>query len=70
MTGAMQKRLWQNDSSRGTLEGKSICRHDNQRGVEGDRGRLIRGESEKIFQGVSTDSRQMQEGNLFLCLRG
>jgi UDP-N-acetylmuramoyl-tripeptide--D-alanyl-D-alanine ligase len=33
-------------------------------------GALIRGESEKTFQGVSTDSRQLQEGNLFLCLRG
>ena len=33
-------------------------------------GTLIRGESEKTFQGVSTDSRQLQEGNLFLCLRG
>lgn len=33
-------------------------------------GDLIRGESEKTFQGVSTDSRHLQEGNLFLCLRG
>jgi UDP-N-acetylmuramoyl-tripeptide--D-alanyl-D-alanine ligase len=33
-------------------------------------GDLIRGASEKTFQGVSTDSRQLQEGNLFLCLRG
>lgn len=33
-------------------------------------GSLIRGESEKVVQGVSTDSRQMQEGNLFICLKG
>jgi UDP-N-acetylmuramoyl-tripeptide--D-alanyl-D-alanine ligase len=33
-------------------------------------GSLIRGGAEKTFQGVSTDSRQLQEGNLFLCLRG
>lgn len=33
-------------------------------------GLLIRGESGRTFQGVSTDSRQLQKGNLFLCLRG
>jgi UDP-N-acetylmuramoyl-tripeptide--D-alanyl-D-alanine ligase len=33
-------------------------------------GILTKGEPEKTFQGVSTDSRQLQEGNLFLCLRG
>jgi UDP-N-acetylmuramoyl-tripeptide--D-alanyl-D-alanine ligase len=33
-------------------------------------GSLIRGAAEKIFQGVSTDSRTLQEGNLFVCLRG
>jgi UDP-N-acetylmuramoyl-tripeptide--D-alanyl-D-alanine ligase len=33
-------------------------------------GSLIRGEAEKIFQGVSTDSRTLQDGNLFVCLRG
>jgi UDP-N-acetylmuramoyl-tripeptide--D-alanyl-D-alanine ligase len=33
-------------------------------------GCLIRGESERLFYGVSTDSRTLQEGNLFLCLRG
>ncbi|MCX5857911.1 MAG: Mur ligase family protein, partial [Deltaproteobacteria bacterium] len=33
-------------------------------------GSLIRGDSGKIIQGVSIDSRQMQEGNLFICLKG
>ncbi|PKN60467.1 MAG: UDP-N-acetylmuramoyl-tripeptide--D-alanyl-D-alanine ligase [Deltaproteobacteria bacterium HGW-Deltaproteobacteria-11] len=33
-------------------------------------GCLIRGESDRLFYGVSTDSRTMEEGNLFLCLRG
>jgi UDP-N-acetylmuramoyl-tripeptide--D-alanyl-D-alanine ligase len=33
-------------------------------------GILIRGESGRTFQGVSTDSRQLQKGNLFICLRG
>lgn len=38
--------------------------------VKATGGALIRGRDEKAFQGVSTDSRQLQEGNLFLCLRG
>ena len=33
-------------------------------------GILTKGEPEKTFQGVSTDSRTLQEGNLFLCLSG
>ena len=33
-------------------------------------GSLIRGESERIFHRVSIDSRQMQEGDLFICLKG
>lgn len=33
-------------------------------------GILTRGEPESTFEGVSTDSRQLQQGNLFLCLRG
>lgn len=33
-------------------------------------GTLVRGESDRLFYGVSTDSRTTQEGNLFLCLRG
>lgn len=33
-------------------------------------GILTEGESEKTFEGVSTDSRHLQRGNLFLCLRG
>jgi UDP-N-acetylmuramoyl-tripeptide--D-alanyl-D-alanine ligase len=33
-------------------------------------GTLTRGKAEGALQGVSTDSRQLQPGNLFLCLRG
>jgi UDP-N-acetylmuramoyl-tripeptide--D-alanyl-D-alanine ligase len=33
-------------------------------------GSLIRGKSGKIFRGVSIDSRQLQEGSLFICLKG
>jgi UDP-N-acetylmuramoyl-tripeptide--D-alanyl-D-alanine ligase len=33
-------------------------------------GSLIRGGSEKIFHGVSIDSRKMHEGALFICLKG
>lgn len=33
-------------------------------------GRLVQGESDKVFYGVSTDSRTLQQGNLFVCLRG
>ncbi len=33
-------------------------------------GRLIRGESDRLFYGVSTDTRTIQAGNLFLCLNG
>jgi UDP-N-acetylmuramoyl-tripeptide--D-alanyl-D-alanine ligase len=33
-------------------------------------GILLRGDVERTFQGVSTDSRRLQKGNLFLCLRG
>ncbi|MBA4395928.1 MAG: UDP-N-acetylmuramoyl-tripeptide--D-alanyl-D-alanine ligase [Syntrophus sp. (in: bacteria)] len=33
-------------------------------------GILIRGEPDSTFEGVSTDSRQIGKGNIFLCLRG
>lgn len=33
-------------------------------------GRLLRGEAGQAFHGVSTDSRTLQKGNLFICLRG
>jgi UDP-N-acetylmuramoyl-tripeptide--D-alanyl-D-alanine ligase len=33
-------------------------------------GILMRGDAEAVFQGVSTDSRQLQQNNLFVCLQG
>lgn len=38
--------------------------------LKATQGTLIRGEPQSTFQGISTDSRQLQKGNLFLCLQG
>jgi len=52
------------------LKAKSSTVLSIQEVLQATNGRLRGGQTEGVFRGVSTDSRQISKGNLFICLEG